>query len=107
MSTATETHDATTDHQDTHDHPSDLKYVKIAAILAALTAVEVLTYTFGLMGGALVALLVPLMIVKFAIVAGYFMHLKFDSRLFTVMFVSGLAFAVTMYCVMLTIFRFW
>ena len=107
MTSTTETHDATSAHQGAHDHPSDLKYVKIAGILAALTAVEVLTYTFDLTGAALLAVLMPLMIIKFAIVAGYFMHLKFDSKLFTVMFVSGLAFAVTMYCVMLTIFEFW
>ena len=107
MSSATETHDAPVGHDAAHDHPSDLKYVKIAVILAALTAIEVLTYTFGLTGGGLVAVLLPLMIVKFAIVAGYFMHLKFDSRLFTTMFVAGLAFAVGVYCVMLTLFRFW
>jgi hypothetical protein len=40
-------------------------------------------------------------------VAGYFMHLKFDSPLFTRMFAAGLSFAVVVYCVMLTAFRFW
>jgi cytochrome c oxidase subunit IV len=47
------------------------------------------------------------MIVKFAVVAGYFMHLKFDSPLFTRMFVAGLTFAVVVYSIMLTVFRFW
>ena len=113
MSDATETHDATIAHEadtheaDTHEHPSDLKYVKIAAILAAFTLIEILTYTFDLKGGTLLAILLPLMAVKFAIVAGYFMHLKFDSKLFTVMFVAGLVFAVVVYAVMLTIFEFW
>jgi cytochrome c oxidase subunit 4 len=112
MSTDTETHapgahDAADAHEGGHDHPSDLKYIKIAAILAALTLIEVLTYTFDITGGTLVAILFPLMFIKFAIVAGYFMHLKFDSKLFTTMFVSGLAFAVVIYCVMLTVFEFW
>lgn len=102
---------ATTEHaahaDEAHEHPSDLKYIKIAAILAVLTLIEVLTYTFDMEGAALMAVLFPLMIVKFAIVAGYFMHLKFDNKLFTSMFVTGLAFAVVVYCVMLTAFRFW
>ena len=100
-------HDAPDAHEGGHDHPSDLKYIKIAAILAALTAIEVLTYTFDITGGALVAIVIPLMIIKFVIVAGYFMHLKFDSKLFTTMFVAGLAFAVAVYSVLLTVFEFW
>ena len=104
MSTATETHTI----EDAHEgHPSDLRYVKIAVILAALTLIEVLTYTFDLKGATLLLVLFPFMIVKFAIVAGYFMHLKFDSKLFTTMFVMGLAFAVAVYIVMLTMFEFW
>jgi cytochrome c oxidase subunit 4 len=105
MSTATESHE--THAADAHDHPSDLKYIKIALILAALTLIEVLTYTFDMKGAALMAVIFPLMIIKFAIVAGYFMHLKFDSKIFTVMFVSGLAFALAMYLLLLTISEFW
>ena len=91
-----------------HDgHPSDLQYIGVALILALLTAIEVgISYAKSLGSAATPALLI-FAVVKFFIVAAYFMHLKFDSKLFTVMFVSGLAFAVTMYCVMLTIFRFW
>ncbi len=105
MSTATESHAADSAHAG--DHPSDLRYVKIALILAALTLIEVLTYTFGMEGAALMAVIFPIMVVKFAVVAGYFMHLKFDSRVFTAMFVAGLAFAVVLYIVMLTTFEFW
>ena len=106
MSSATETHD-TVAHDEAHDHPSDMKYIKIAAILAALTLIEVLTYTFGMEGAVLMAVIFPIMIIKFAVVLGYFMHLKFDSRVFTTMFLMGLGFAVILYCVMLTTFRFW
>lgn len=106
MSTATESHVADS-HGEAHDHPSDLKYIKIALILAALTLMEVLTYTFGMEGVALKAVIFPIMVVKFAVVAGYFMHLKFDSRIFTTMFVAGLSFAVVVYVVMLSAFRFW
>jgi cytochrome c oxidase subunit IV len=107
MSTDTETAHAVDAHAGGHAHPSDLKYIKIAAILAVLTAIEVSTYTFDITGHALLLILLPLMVIKFAIVAGYFMHLKFDSKLFTTMFVAGLAFAVGVYCLLLTIFEFW
>lgn len=109
MSSVIETQDTHDEvHEDAHGgHPSDLGYIKIAALLAVLTLIEVLTYTFDMEGGALMAVVFPIMIVKFVIVAGYFMHLKFDTKMFSVLFVSGLAFAVAVYCVMLTMFRFW
>jgi cytochrome c oxidase subunit 4 len=91
-----------------HAHPSDLKYVKIALILGVLTGLEVATYFWDSASTkTLVAVLVPLMVIKFAMVAGYFMHLKFDSPMFTRMFVAGLAFAVGVYMIMLTVFEFW
>jgi cytochrome c oxidase subunit IV len=96
-------------HGSEHAHPSDLKYIKIAIVLAVLTAAEVATYFFedDISRGWLVAILIPMMIVKFAIVAGYFMHLKFDSPLFTRMFAAGLAFAVVVYIIMLLTFEYW
>ena len=67
--------------EDRHDHPSDLLYVKIALILAVITAVEVGTYFIEEASATLLlVVLLPMMMVKFLIVAGYFMHLKFDSR---------------------------
>jgi cytochrome c oxidase subunit 4 len=107
MSTDTETAHVTTPHAAGHAHPSDLKYIKIAAILAVVTLGEVLTYTFDITGHLLVLILIPMMIFKFAVVAGYFMHLKFDSKLFTAMFVAGLLFALGVYLVTLTVFEFW
>jgi cytochrome c oxidase subunit 4 len=105
---ATVDHDHADAHADAHAHPSDLKYIKIALILGALTALEVATYFWeDANTKALVAMLVPLMVIKFYVVAGYFMHLKFDSPLFTRMFVAGLAFAVGVYGIMLTVFEFW
>ena len=47
-----------------------------------------------------------MMVIKFAIVAGYFMHLKFDSSLFTRLFVSGLLLAIFVYTAALATFHF-
>ena len=92
-----------------HDHPSDWAYVKIALILAAITAVEVVTYfeTVFNWGRFLIPSLVLMMIVKFWLVATWFMHLKFDNPIFSKMFVGGLLLAVGVYVATLTAFEFW
>jgi cytochrome c oxidase subunit IV len=90
-----------------HAHPSDRSYVGIALILALITAAEVATfYLEEDLGSVLVPVLLVMMVVKFFMVAGWFMHLKFDSNLFTRMFVSGIVLAVTVYLAMLAAFEF-
>lgn len=88
-----------------HEHPSDLKYIWVAVALGVLTAIEVLTY-FIEFGPALVPTLVGLMVVKFALVILYFMHLKFDSPLLFRLFIAGLVLAVAVYMIMITAFEF-
>jgi cytochrome c oxidase subunit 4 len=90
-----------------HDHPSDLRYVKIALFLGVLTALEVSTYFFNMSTGLLVAVLFPMMIVKFAVVAAYFMHLKFDNKIFRRAFITGIVLAIFVYVAALTTFQFW
>jgi cytochrome c oxidase subunit IV len=90
-----------------HAHPSDRSYVGIALILALITAAEVGTfYLEEELGSILIPALLVMMVVKFAMVAGWFMHLRFDSTLFTRMFVSGVVLAVTVYLAMLAAFEF-
>ena len=93
------------DHGDDHDHPSDNKYMQIAAILAVLTALEVATYFVNMPGAVLVPALMVMMVVKFFLVAAWFMHLRFDSRMFTRFFVTGLVLATTVYLITLTGFH--
>lgn len=105
----TETHPA---HDETHDHPSDWAYVKVALLLAAITAVEVLTYfesaiTVFENNSVTIASLLVMMVVKFYLVAMYFMHLKTDNALFTKLFASGLALATAVYVITLASFEFW
>lgn len=91
-----------------HKHPTDAQYIKIAAILAVITAAEVATYFWeGASTTGLVAVLFPMMIAKFAIVTGYFMHLKYDNPLFKRVFVFGLILAVIVYMIMLFTFEFY
>ena len=95
--------------EDEHKHPSDWAYIKIALILAAITAVEVFTYfeTVYNWGQLLVPSLLLMMVVKFWLVATWFMHLKFDNSIFAKMFVGGLLLAVAVYVATLTAFEFW
>jgi cytochrome c oxidase subunit 4 len=112
MSTVTEA-DAAHSDEHVHDHPTDLQYVKIALLLAALTALEVSTYFWKDIFGstpstaALVAVLIPMMVIKFATVAGYFMHLKYDNPIFRRVFTFGLILAVVVYTIFSFAMEFW
>jgi cytochrome c oxidase subunit 4 len=85
---------------------SDLLYVQIFILLFALTAVEVSTYFYDF-GPSHLPVLLTIMVVKFAIVVAFFMHLRFDHKLFSWVFVAGLVLAVIVYGVMLTTFQYW
>ena len=90
-----------------HAHPADRSYVGIALILGLITGAEVITfYLEDELGSWLVPALLVMMVVKFAMVAGWFMHLRFDSNIFTRMFVSGIVLAVGVYLAMLATFQF-
>jgi cytochrome c oxidase subunit 4 len=91
-----------------HDHPTDMMYVKVAAFLAVLTALEVGTYFIeDASTTLLVAILFPMMIVKFGTVIMYFMHLKYDNPLFKRVFLFGLILAVIVFAIALTSFEYW
>ena len=82
-----------------HAHPTPKQYVHIAIVLAVLTALEVSTYFLDF-GPIAIPMLIVLMVVKFLYVAGWFMHLKFDSPIFKRLMTSGLAFALVLYAIM-------
>lgn len=99
-------HAGETAHDDHAEHGmSTAGYVKVAIILAALTALEVATY-FVDFGPFFMPVLLTLMCVKFFIVVSYFMHLKFDSKIFSFMFYAGLFLAIGVYAAALATFKF-
>jgi cytochrome c oxidase subunit 4 len=80
------------------DHPSEQQYWKIFFLLFAVTAVEVLLYYKSIPGVNLNnAALGGLAIVKFVVVVGYFMHLKFDNRIVRRLFIAGIVLALVVY----------
>ena len=78
-------HDATA-----HEHPSEFQYIRIAIILAIITIVEVAIYYIDAVRDYLVPALVALSAIKFILVVGYFMHLKFDDKKLTWLFGAAL-----------------
>ena len=86
-------------------HPGPREYVKVAVVLAVLTAFEVAVYYTKIPHPLLVALLLFAAFTKFSLVVLYFMHLRFDSRIFRRVFLTGLLTALTVYTVVLLTFR--
>lgn len=88
-------------HHAEHAHPTPLKYIFVAAVLAVVTAVEV-ALSYIEMGDAVkVALLMSGALIKFVFVALYFMHLKFDNVILRRFFVTGIVLALLVYFVVL------
>jgi cytochrome c oxidase subunit 4 len=87
------------------EHPSDLKYVYIGLLLSALTAIEItVSYASGL-GIAGNPILIVLAIMKFLLVVLFFMHLRFDNRIFRLLFFGGLILAFFVYSAVLLMFH--
>jgi len=82
-------------------HPGPLEYAKVGLALGIITAIEVGVYYMGVERWALAAMLIVLSAIKFSLVVLWFMHLRFDNRLFSMLFVGGLALAAVLFIVVL------
>lgn len=87
-----------------HAHPGPAEYIKVAVILGIVTALEVSVIYVDSLRPFWAPLLLSMMALKFALVGLWFMHLKFDSRLFRRLFISGIILAMTVYAVVLLTF---
>jgi cytochrome c oxidase subunit 4 len=83
-------------------HPKASLYVGIFAILFVVTAAEVAVTYFPAIP-QLPALLI-LAVLKFGLIAAFYMHLKFDSRVFSAFFITGLILATGMLFSLLALF---
>ncbi|MDH3306160.1 MAG: cytochrome C oxidase subunit IV family protein [Acidimicrobiia bacterium] len=87
-------------------HPTIRQYVNIAILLAILTAIEVALFYIEQSVDAFTTsmaapLLILLAILKFVIVVGYYMHLKYEKSLVKKFFAVGFVAAVVLYTVTL------
>jgi cytochrome c oxidase subunit 4 len=85
-------------------HPTPQRYVMIAAILVVATAAEVgLYYLEGeVPDGLIIGFLLMFAVIKFALVASWYMHLRTDKPIFRRFFVLGIVAAITLYLIVLT-----
>lgn len=86
-----------------HAHPSPAEYVRIGIILAVITGIEIGLYYIDMATAALIAILLVLSTAKFALVVAWFMHLRFDNRLFTFLFIGGFVLAFALMAVVLSV----
>ncbi len=90
-------------------HPSARVYLSIAAILTAITVVEVAIFYIPAMRGtmSLAPILLLLSAGKFALVVMFYMHLKPDSKLFTAIFTAPLVLAAAVTLALMTLLGAW
>jgi cytochrome c oxidase subunit IV len=88
-------------------HPSTREYVRVGLILVGFTCLEVWLSFSSVSGTALMAALLSCTLIKFLMVIGYFMHLKFDSGRFSRTFALGAIGAFTLYAAVLLMFGVW
>jgi len=68
-----------------------------------ITIIE-LAVSYSDLGSAMVPILLALSAVKFVVVVAYFMHLRFDSALFTRMFVGSFLLALAILVALVSLF---
>jgi cytochrome c oxidase subunit 4 len=96
--------DAAAEHSPSEPHADNRTYVGVAAVLAVLTALEVMIFYIPAVRPMLVPLLLVLMVAKFALVVLFFMHLKFDSNVFSGLFSGPLLVSTAVVLAMLALF---
>ena len=87
-----------------HAHPSNRTYILVAMVLGVITAVEVAVFSLDALRPVLVPVLLTRSAANFTMVVGFFMHLKFDSRLYRALFVGPLIVAISVMVAMLLLY---
>ena len=97
---------ATEAHAEKHEHPTWATYKYVAAILFLITIVEVWIYYIPAFVATrfFVPVLLVMSAVKFAIVVMFYMHLKYDHKLFRALFTGPLIIAGATMVVLMFLF---
>jgi cytochrome c oxidase subunit 4 len=86
-----------------HQHASVRTYIGIALVLTLITALEVGVIYIRLLTPIVVPLLLAMAAAKFALVAMYFMHLRYDPRPVSAVFVGPLLLATGLAVAVMTL----
>jgi len=88
-------------------HPTPAQYVKIAVGLAVLTAIEVALFYINdatQLGWVNTAALLTLAFLKFVIVVGWYMHIRYEKATVSRFFTFGFTLAFGLYAIVLISF---
>ncbi len=85
------------------EHASIGTYLRVAGILSVITALEFSVIYIRRLTPILIPLLLTLSAGKFALVVMYFMHLRYDSKPLTFLFVAPLLLAVGLAVAVMTL----
>lgn len=70
-------------------HPKPRDYWTIAFVLAVITAAEVAVTYIDALGGVVAPLLIVMAVAKFWLVVAFFMHLRFEAKIYRNLFLMG------------------
>lgn len=82
-----------------HVHPGPVEYIHVAIFLAIITACEVAVFYLHALSPVLAPVLIGMAVIKFGTVVAYFMHLKFDTRIFRRFLIMGIGVALIVFYV--------
>ena len=85
------------------EHASTATYFKVAAVLTVVTALEIVIIYIRRAAPILVPLLLTMSVAKFALVVMFFMHLRYDSRVLTLLFVAPIVLATAIMIALTTL----
>jgi cytochrome c oxidase subunit 4 len=85
------------------DHASVRTYVYVALVLTAITALEVGVIYIRFLTPIIVPLLLAMSAAKFALVVMFFMHLRYDARPLSALFVGPLLIAFGLAVALMTL----
>jgi cytochrome c oxidase subunit 4 len=87
-----------------HPHPSIRTYLMVGAVLTVITAVEVSVFYITALARYLAPMLIVLSAAKFFLVVMFFMHLRFDNRIFRWLFAGPLALTIGVVLALIALF---
>ena len=85
------------------EHASVATYIKVALVLTALTGIEVGAIYIRALTPILIPTLLVLSLAKFSLVVLFFMHLRYDTRTLSVVFVGPLLIALAVFLALIAL----
>jgi caa(3)-type oxidase subunit IV len=90
-----------------HEHPGTGAYWGIAAILTILTLLEVGIFYVPAFSAVMAPLLILMSVTKMVLVVGFYMHLKNDANIFSVIFLLPFFLAMFLGLGLMFLFGAW